>query len=132
MHRLYVEPVAYCKLQKIIKKNSVDHMTAILMCLQEMPPVDKNTGTKLPLRTILQPFRARINGSFHNAAAYAGTTRSSILVCANLTPSFASIDDAVSIQHSDARAALPRSFTCTGLPDLFTSATNIAFSMRAA
>jgi hypothetical protein len=107
-------------------------MTGVLMCLQKMPTVDKDTGTKFLLRTILQPVRARINGSFRNTAEYVGTSRSSLLACANSTPSFASIDDAVSVQHSDARATLPRSFTCTGLPDLFTSATNIASSMRAA
>ena len=52
MHRLYVEPDADFKLQKKRLENSVDHMTAILMCLQEMLIVDKNIGTKFPLRTI--------------------------------------------------------------------------------
>ena len=52
MHRLYVEPDADFKLQKKRLENSVDHMTAILMCLQKMLIVDKNIVTKFSLRTI--------------------------------------------------------------------------------
>src|ERR1700761_1965491 len=85
-------------------------MTAILMCLQEMPVVDKNIGTKFPLRTIfirdalehfhcyVQPrstwrgasvymhhrkrssFFAHVGDSFHSMAKYTGT-RSLVRAC---------------------------------------------------
>jgi hypothetical protein len=64
-------------------------------------------------------------------AEYAGTSRWSVPACANSTPSFASSEDAVNVQHSAGRAALPRSLACTELPDLFTATSSVS-STRAA
>ena len=111
-------------------------MTPILMCLQKIPFIDKNIGTKFPLRTIfirdalehfhcyVQPrstrrgasvyMHHRKRSSFVLTSVTASTAwpntlapdRWSVLACANSTPSFASSERAVSVQHFVGRAAL--------------------------